>query len=81
MRLGYSVLDAARRSRSASSARTWADIRAVSGLFFSVASVRNSDPSQPVGAPMLPAGVALAASYLLARKAMTIDPVVASRTE
>jgi macrolide transport system ATP-binding/permease protein len=59
----------------------WAGIRALSGLFFSVASVQSSDPALLVGAPMLLAGVALLACYLPARKAMRIDPAVALRAE
>jgi predicted permease len=59
----------------------WAGIRALSGIFFSVASVQSSDPMLLVGAPMLLAGVALIACYLPARRAMRIDPAVALRAE
>jgi putative ABC transport system permease protein len=59
----------------------WAGIRALSGLFFSVASVRNSDPVLLVGAPLLLAGVALVACYVPARKSTKIDPAVALRAE
>jgi len=59
----------------------WAGIRALSGLFFSVASVKSSDPVLLIGAPLLLAGVALAACYMPARRAMAIDPVAALREE
>jgi len=56
-------------------------MRALSGMFFTVASVKSSDPLLLVGAPLLLAGVALAACYLPARKSTRIDPVVALRAE
>ena len=59
----------------------WAGIRALSGLFFSVASVKSSDPVLLVGAPLLLAGLALAACYLPARKSTRVDPAVALRAE
>ena len=59
----------------------WAGIRLMSGLFFSVASVKSSDPLLLGGAPLLLAGLALAACYLPARKSMRIDPVAALRQE
>jgi putative ABC transport system permease protein len=59
----------------------WAGIRALSGLFFSVASVQSSDPVLLGGAPLLLAGVALLACYVPARKSMRIDPAVALRAE
>ena len=59
----------------------WAGIRALSGLFFAVASVQSTDPVLLVGAPVLLAGVALAACYLPARKSMRIDPAVMLRQE
>ena len=59
----------------------WAGIRALSGLFFSVASVQSSDPVLLVGAPLLLAGVALVACYVPARKSTKIDPAVALRAE
>jgi len=53
----------------------WLGIRALSGLFFAVASVQNNDPVLLVGAPVLLAGVALVACYLPARRSTRIDPV------
>jgi len=60
---------------------TWAGIRLMSGFFFSVASVKAFDPVLLVGAPLLLAGVALAACYVPARRSMRIDPAVALREE
>jgi putative ABC transport system permease protein len=62
-------------------ALAWAGIRALSGLFFTVASVQSTDPMLLVGAPVLLAGVALAACYLPARKSMRIDPALMLRQE
>ncbi|HLM97800.1 MAG TPA: ABC transporter permease [Bryobacteraceae bacterium] len=62
-------------------ALAWVGIRALSGLFFTVASVQSTDPVLLVGAPVLLAGVALAACYLPARKSMRIDPAVMLRQE
>ncbi|HKW99075.1 MAG TPA: ABC transporter permease [Bryobacteraceae bacterium] len=59
----------------------WAGIRAVSAIFFSVASVQSSDPVLFIGAPILLAAVALAACYLPARKSTRIDPAAALRAE
>jgi predicted permease len=59
----------------------WAGIRAMSGMFFSVASVQGADPVLLVGAPLLLAGLALVACYVPARKSARIDPVVALRQE
>ena len=59
----------------------WAGIRALSGLFFAVASVQSTDPALLVGAPVLLAGVALSACYLPARKSIRIDPAIMLRQE
>ena len=59
----------------------WAGMRALSAVFFSVASVKSSDPVLLVGAPLLLAGIALAACYVPARKSMSIEPAVALRAE
>ena len=60
---------------------TWAGIRAMSGFFFSVASVQGFDPALLVGAPLLLASLALLACYLPARRSLRIDPAVALRAE
>jgi putative ABC transport system permease protein len=60
---------------------TWAGIRAMSGFFFSVASVQGFDPALLVGAPLLLASLALLACYLPARRSLRIDPAVALREE
>jgi macrolide transport system ATP-binding/permease protein len=62
-------------------ALTWAGVRLMSGFFFSVASVKTFDPALLIGAPLLLAGLALAACYLPARKSMEIDPAIALRQE
>jgi ABC-type antimicrobial peptide transport system permease subunit len=59
----------------------WAGIRALSGMFFSVASVQSDDPVLLVGAPLLLAGLALMACYVPAHKSMRVDPAVALRQE
>jgi hypothetical protein len=59
----------------------WAGMRALSGMFFSVASVQGADPVLLVGAPLLLAGLALLACYVPARGSTRIDPVVALRQE
>jgi ABC-type antimicrobial peptide transport system permease subunit len=46
-----------------------------------VYGVRVTDPATYVGVAALLAGVALAASYIPARRATRIDPLVAMRTE
>ena len=60
---------------------TWAGIRAMSGFFFSVASVQGFDPALLLGAPLLLASLALLACYLPARRSLRIDPAVALRAE
>ena len=62
-------------------ALAWVGIRSLSRLFFTVASVQSADPVLLVGAPVLLAGVALAACYLPARKSMRIDPAMMLRQE
>ena len=59
----------------------WAGMRALAGMFFSVASVQHDDPVLLIGAPLLLAGLALAACYVPARRSARIDPVVALRQE
>jgi predicted permease len=62
-------------------AMAWAGMRALSGLFYSVGTVRTSDPVLLVGAPLLLAGLALLACFVPARRSMRIDPVVTLRQE
>jgi len=62
-------------------ALAWAGMRAMAGIFFSVASVQGADPVLLVGAPLLLAGLALAACYVPARRSTRIDPVIALRQE
>ncbi len=65
-------------------AGAWAVARVLSSFLSSVAraaSASTSDPVLLVGAPLLLASLALAASYVPARKSMQIDPVVALRQE
>jgi macrolide transport system ATP-binding/permease protein len=59
----------------------WAGMRALAGMFFSVASVEGDDPVLLVGAPLLLAGLALLACYVPAGRSTRIDPVVALRQE
>ena len=59
----------------------WAGIRAMAGIFATVATTRASNPLLFVGAPLLLAGVALVACYLPARRSVRIDPAVALRQE
>jgi len=59
----------------------WAGMRALAGMFFSVASVQGADPVLLAGAPLLLASLALLACYLPARRSTRIDPVVALRQE
>jgi predicted permease len=59
----------------------WAGMRALAGMFFSVASVQHEDPVLLVGAPLLLAGLALLACFVPARRSTRIDPAVALRQE
>lgn len=58
-----------------------AGIRALSNMFFAVASVKGYDPVLLAGAPLLLAGLAMVACYVPARRSTRIDPVLALRTE
>jgi predicted permease len=62
-------------------ALTWAGVRLMSSFFFSVASVQSFEPAVLIGAPLLLAGLALAACYAPARRALRIDPAIALRRE
>jgi hypothetical protein len=62
-------------------ALTWAGMRAMSSVFFTVASVQNFDPKLMIGAPLILASLALTTRYLPARKSTRIDPAVALRQE
>ncbi len=62
-------------------ALTWAGIRLLSGIFFSVASVQAFDPALLLGAPLLLATLALLACYIPARRSTRIDPATALRRE
>ncbi|HVN03350.1 MAG TPA: ABC transporter permease [Bryobacteraceae bacterium] len=59
----------------------WSGMRALSTIFFSVASVQGADPLLLAGAPLLLASLALLACYIPARRSTRIDPVVALRQE
>ena len=59
----------------------WAGLRALAGLFSSVASISASNPVLVVGAPFLLAPLALASCYLPAQRSTRIDPTVALRHE
>jgi ABC-type antimicrobial peptide transport system permease subunit len=56
-------------------------IRAMSSLFFTVASVKGYDPLLLVGAPLLLAAIALLACYVPALRATRIDPATTLRME
>ena len=58
-----------------------AGIRALSGFFFTVASVQGYDPVLLAGAPLLLAGLALVACYVPARRSADIDPAVTLKME
>ncbi|MBV8820718.1 MAG: ABC transporter permease [Acidobacteriaceae bacterium] len=56
-------------------------IRALSALFFSVASIQGYDPVLLIGGPCLLITLALLACYLPARRSTRIDPVATLRLE
>jgi len=56
-------------------------IKGLSSMFFTVASVQFWDPVLLVGAPVLLAGIGLAACYVPARRATRIEPMTALREE
>ncbi len=62
-------------------ALAWAGMRALAGMFFSVASVQGADPVLLLGAPALLAALALLACYVPARRSTRIDPVRALRQD
>jgi predicted permease len=62
-------------------ALAWAGIRSLSAVFFTLASVKASDPVLLVGAPTLLAALALVACYIPARRSTRIDPAVTLRAE
>jgi len=59
----------------------WAGMRALAGMFFSVASIQGTDPLWMASAPLVLASLALAACYIPARKTTRIDPMVALRQD
>jgi putative ABC transport system permease protein len=59
----------------------WAGIRSLSAVFFTLASVKASDPVLLAGAPALLAALALVACYIPARRSTRIDPAVTLRAE
>jgi ABC-type antimicrobial peptide transport system permease subunit len=65
-------------------AGAWNAARLLSGFTAAIAtatSASTSDPVLLVGAPLVLAGLAMAACYLPARRSTRIDPVVALREE
>jgi hypothetical protein len=58
-----------------------AGIRALSAMFFTVAIVQGYDPVLLAGAPLLLAGLALAACSVPARRSMEIEPLATLRME
>jgi ABC-type lipoprotein release transport system permease subunit len=62
----------------------WGATRVLSAFMSAISRTVTTSTSDPVllfGAPVLLAGLALAACYLPARKSMRIDPAVALRQE
>ena len=62
-------------------ALAWAGMRALSAAFFTLATVKASDPVLLAGAPVLLAALALAACYIPARRSTRIDPALTLRAE
>jgi ABC-type antimicrobial peptide transport system permease subunit len=65
-------------------AGAWSGMRLLSAIMSQIARTAGTSASDPVllvGAPLLLAGLALAACYVPARKSLRIDPVAALRQE